>query len=179
MNLLRFWKKLAEPPAIDPTDGWPTSDGTVPVVDIGNGLVGGMAFGSPLQNARLFGKPFTCRRGADGYLALLYTHVGFQLDYEKGRLAYAAYFLAPDPFQPVIQDLRFCEPQLSNGVGLSGETTRNRLEQLFGAPSSIDNEDADDVILNYGVKGVIHEFELNAGNKLKRWNLYPETEIVL
>jgi hypothetical protein len=158
----------------DPTADWPEVGAAPPEVALDQPAIGRLKFGSPLEEARYLGKPDSCRSLAPTYLELVYAKAGFQLDYENNGLAYAAFFVGPDPCQPRVGELGYCAPQLRGGRRFSSATTRKDLIGVFGQPRSVDDLDDDETILYFGAKGLVLEFELNATGCLKRWNLYPE-----
>lgn len=172
--LQRFF---AAPVRNDPTADWPEFTVLAPDVGLDIPAIGRLKFGSALDEARYLGKPDSVRYSKPTYLELFYAKAGFQLCYEQGRLAYAAFFVGADPYQPRVGGLTYCTPQLRGGHRFSGETTREDLIGALGEPESIDEADEDESILCFFAKGLVLEFELNAAGGLKRWNLYPEREI--
>jgi hypothetical protein len=157
----------------DPTVEWSfVPDLPTPVIRLSGRLIGPLGFGAPLAAAQVFGRPGQFRRVHHDYFELVYARAGFQLDFEADRLAYAAFFVGPDAFEPR-QNLHYCRPVEAEAGQFSGQTTQEVLEQSFGKPVSIDR-DEQETIVNFARDGLVLEFELNQGGKLKRWNLYPE-----
>ena len=165
---------LAGPIPVDPTVDWPAADGTTPVVSLEARQIGPLKFGGTLEEARRFGRPDSCRFIQPDYLELVYGPAGFQMDFEKNLLVYAAFFIAPDEFQPPIKTLRHCAPRERGGARFSAWTTKEDFIRALGQPDSTDAADADDIIINYCRNGLMLEFELNKTGHLKRWNLFPE-----
>jgi len=175
---MSFLQKIfATPVSRDPTADWPSAPAVAPEVCLETPAIGRLKFGSPLDEARYFGKPDISRGREGDCRELLYAKAGFQLDFERGRLAYVAFFVGRDPYQPPVNGLAYCAPQLRGGHRFSGDTTREDLIGVLGEPESIDDADQDEVVLSFFAKGLVLEFELNAEGRLKRWNLYPEEEV--
>jgi len=168
--LRKFFQVEAAP---DPTLDWPELHPATPGINLATRQVGPVAFGDSLANARCFGRPDSWRFLKDDYLELVYTRAGFQLDFEKARLAYAAFFVAPDEFDPSAKELVHCAVREESGIRLSATTTQADLAAWLGAPDSVDAIDANDVIVTYLRHGLELEFELNRAKRLKRWNLFP------
>jgi hypothetical protein len=162
----------------DPTLGWVTFKLPIPDFDVTAMRFGTLRFGDAFEAAAFLGRPdrFTWTQGK--YCELLYASGGFQLDYDCGKFAYAAFFIGPDGFLPKHPALEFSKPRLRgctpDGIALSRDTDRALLERMFGAADSVDTEPRE-VILHYTRRGVTMEFEMDGKTgRLKRWNLYPK-----
>jgi len=161
----------------DPTTDWPESTGTTPEVDLTHKLIGKLKFGSPLVEARYLGKPDSAHYSQPDYLELIYGPGGFRLDFDHGNLAYAAFFIGPDEFQPTVPDLKFCEPLVHGAQRFTANMSRIGLENIFGPAEHVDERDSCEAILSFCRDGLVHEFEFDLNDKLKRWSLFPEQEI--
>jgi len=158
----------------DPTIAWSlTGDLPTPEVQFATRRIGPLAFGAPLAEAQCFGRPDLFRRRHHDYFELVYARAGFQLDFEGGRLAYGAFFVGPDEFDPACRSLRYSRPHEAGGASFSDQTTKETLVEIFGPPVSVDR-DAQEIVVHFTRNGLTLEFELNGKGCLKRWNLYPE-----
>jgi hypothetical protein len=161
----------------DPTVGWPEFRAPAPAFNLARRCFGPLRFGDELATAVLLGRPDVfCWQGPEA-CELIYARGGFELDFERERFAYLAFFIGPDPYLPLHPDLRFAEPRLlgwnESSVCLSRETDGAQLRNQLGPPDGEDI-DEDETILNYTRAGVVMEFELNREGRLKRWNVFPE-----
>ncbi|MBA4018449.1 MAG: hypothetical protein C0483_14880 [Pirellula sp.] len=162
----------------DPTTSWNAQQLPLPDFDWGAMQLANLRFGDPLDAAAILGRPDRFTWGDGDYCELLYARGGFQLDFDQGTWAYAAFFIGPDHHLPDHPAMAFARPRLSGGpaqsIVLSPEVDRARIEQWFGPAESAD-VDADEAILCYVRQGLTMEFELDgASGRLKRWNLFPE-----
>jgi hypothetical protein len=162
----------------DPTLGWGTFNLPIPDFDVTAMQFGTLRFGDDYEAAAFLGRPdrFTWTQGE--YCELLYASGGFQLDFDRGKFAYAAFFIGPDGFLPKHRALEFSKPRLRgcapDGIRLSRDTDRAFVERLFGMPDSADTEPRE-TILYYTRQSVAIEFEMDGKTgRLKRWNLYPK-----
>lgn len=167
-----WWNKLLSW-SNDPTADWPGMDLNAPGVDLSNMSFGPLRFGDDLEAAQALGRPdrFTGNRAK--YCELLYARCGFQIDFEKGRFCYLAFFIGQDEHQPKHPALIFSQPKLAEDVKLTQGTRIADIKNLFGDPVS-ENVDSDETILFYMHNGITMEFELTNSGHLKRWNLYPK-----
>ena len=155
----------------DPTQDWPVALPETPPLDLRRGMVGPIRFGDPLQSACVFGRPDRCRTVRAGYLELAYAGAGFQIDFEDGRLAYAAYFLGPEgagtgPGGPRLTTLQV------DGQRLSGHTALAHLAECWG-PASTEERDEEEIVVWYLRSGFTVELEARPDGLLKRVNAYP------
>jgi len=139
---------------------------------------GRLRFGDALNAAAFLGRPDRFVWTQSEYCELLYASGGFQLDFDGGEFAYAAFFVGPDNSLPKHRALEFSKPRLRgctpDGIRLSRDTDRELLERLLGLPTSVDTE-VRETILFYTRKKIALEFEMDGKTgRLKRWNLYPE-----
>lgn len=162
-------KLKGSPP--DPTTDWPRLSVSAPAIDSSRGAVGELHFGDDIQSARKFGRPERFRWTQPAYCELLYAKRGFQLDFDSGRFAYAAFFVGPDACLLEASSLAFSTPRVDSTL-LSQSTTLKEIEAAFGVPSSQDRED-DETVLFYARRSVTLEFEASAARMLKRVNVYP------
>jgi len=135
-------------------------------------------FGDDFAAAAFLGRPDRFEWTQGEYCELLYAAGGFQIDYDKGRFAYLAFFIGPDEFLPEHSALKFSEPRLLGGAIEGMQLTRDvdtpLLEHMFGPPDSVDT-DSDETILYYTRQNITMEFEMDGKTGgLKRWNLYPK-----
>ena len=163
----------------DPTLDWKPSSLPIPDFDLATMRFGALRFGDGFDAAAFLGRPdgFQWTQGQGDYCELLYAAGGFEIDYDRGRFAYLAFFIGPDDYLPKHQALEFSKPRLHgctpDGIQLSQDTDQAMLERLFGKADSKDI-DEDEGILFYTRHGISMEFELDGKTKrLKRWNLYP------
>lgn len=160
--------KLRQP---DPTEGWPRLPVKTPDINSHGATVGQMRFGDNLASAQPFGRPDGFRWIRPNYCELVYGAAGFQIDFDSDRFAYAGFFIASDPCQPVISSLSFAEPRL-DGILLTGETSVKQVESTFGQPDSRDT-DEEETVFFYTRGGLTVEFEFAPSVLLKRLNVYP------
>jgi hypothetical protein len=162
----------------DPTLNWGSLSPPIPELDVELMRFGTLQFGDGFDAAAFLGRPDRFEWTQKDYCELLYASGGFQIDYDKGRFAYLAFFIGPDDLLPSHAALRFSTPLLRgstvDGVRLSSGTDRLLLERLFGKADLADT-DPEEVILYYTRNGVTMEFEMDGNTRqLKRWNLYPK-----
>jgi len=162
----------------DPTLGWGTFSLPLPSFDLGTMRFGTLRFGDGYEGAAFLGRPERFAWTQGDYCELLYASGGFQLDFDHGKFAYAAFFIGLDSYLPKHPALAFSQPRLSgctpNNTALTRDTDRALLERLFGEADSMDIEPLE-AILYYTRKGVTMEFEMDGkSGGLKRWNLYPK-----
>jgi hypothetical protein len=163
--------------AHDPTVDWTYADDLpTPIVQLATRQVGPLKFGDSLDAARGFGRPDGFKRVHADYFELTYARAGFRLDFEGGRLVYAAFFIDRDPLDPALRNLRHCQPREQGGRVFSAQMTRQDLETAFGPPASIDSG-SDETIVNFVSNGLWLEIELGPKGHLKRWNIFPKEEI--
>jgi hypothetical protein len=175
MNL--FDRLLGRHDDTDPTLKWGSFTLPIPDVDMTKMAFGTLRFGDEFTAAAFLGRPDRCKWTQPEYCELLYASGGFQVDYDRGRFAYIAFFIGPDKFLSKHRALEFSKPRLHGcvpaGIRLSRDTNRALLEQLFGAANSVDTEPRE-TILCYTRQGIVMEFEMDGKTgRLKRWNLYP------
>lgn len=82
-----FFKGLA-----DPILEWPVVSIITPEFDTAQKKLGTLAFGDKLEKAVILGRPTARRYTGKNYVQLLYANSGFQVDFNNGCLAYAAFF---------------------------------------------------------------------------------------
>jgi len=157
----------------DPTEGWPQISLSAPDIDSSQGGIGPLRFGDELATAHLFGRPDIFRWIQPDYCEMVYTRAGFQIDFDKGRMAYAAFFLGPDSH--LLAGASFSAPRLDSSSRLSRDIQLKQIETVFGHPKSRDT-DAEEIILFYEKNGLTIEFEATATGELKRLNVYPTTD---
>ena len=162
----------------DPTLNWGAFSLPIPDFDLGTMRFGYLGFGEELDAAAFLGRPDRFTWTQSEYCELLYASRGFQIDYDKSRFAYLAFFIGPDDYLPKHQALEFSKPRLRgctpDGIRLSRDADRGLLERLLGAADSVDTEPRE-AILYYTRDGVTMEFEMDGKTgRLKRWNLYPK-----
>ena len=139
---------------------------------------GSLKFGEGFNSAAFLGRPDRFTWTQEDYCELLYASGGFQIDYDKSRFAYLAFFIGPDKYVPKHRALEFSKPRIRgfgpDGIRLSRDSDQASVERLFGAADSVDTEPREH-ILYYAREGVEMEFEFDGkSGRLKRWNLYPE-----
>lgn len=150
----------------------------MPDFDMNEMRFGPLRFGDSFREAAFLGQPDRSDWIEKDYCALLYAAEGFQMDFEKGRFVYLAFFIGPDRCLPEHAALKYCEPQLRggalDGVSLSSNVDRAVLRQWFGEPEAEDT-DAEESILSYTRNQLVMEFEFDgASGHLKRWNIFPK-----
>ena len=166
-NLFARWARRHP----DPTQDWPVALPDTPPLDLRRGTVGPIRFGDPLQSACVFGRPDCCRLVRAGYFELVYAGAGFQIDFEDGRLAYAAFFLGPEGDGTGPEGLRSATLQL-DGQRLSGHTALAHLAESWG-PASTEERDDEEIVVWYLRSGFTVELEARPDGLLKRVNAYP------
>ncbi|MES2996492.1 MAG: hypothetical protein V4733_06750 [Verrucomicrobiota bacterium] len=162
-----FAKLKGLPP--DPTADWPRLSPPAPAIEH-DGAIGNLRFGDDLTAAQSFGRPEHFHWMRPDYCQLLYAGQGFQLEFDAGRFAYAAFLVGPDEFLPDSQSLVFSTPRVDSHV-LSRATTVQQIETMFGPPDSADRDD-EETVLAYRGRNVTLEFEFAATEMLKRVNAY-------
>jgi hypothetical protein len=168
--LERLLSKL-RPALPDPTREWPRRGIATLSVDTRRGTVGSLGFGSEIAAARVWGRPDSLRWTQPGYCELVYAAAGFQVDFDAGRLAYAAFFIAEDESLPTGMPVVFSTP-IVDGTRLTSGMSAKRIEGFFGAPE-VDDHDGDEWVLTYVRGAVTAELEGAAAGTLKRVNVYP------
>jgi hypothetical protein len=161
----------------DPTLNWVQSTAPIPQFNLNSMQFGSLHFGDPLEAAASLGRPDQFVWSQGEYCELLYASRGFQVDFDRGKLSYVAFFIGPDEFVPAHTAFQFSKPRVHgvaiDGIELSPGADRALIERLLGSADSVD-VDAREVILFYNRGGITMEFELDAKTGgLKRWNLYP------
>jgi hypothetical protein len=162
----------------DPTLAWGPSSLPMPDFDVATMHFDNLRFGDKIESAAFLGRPDRFTWTHKDYGIMLYATRGLQLDFEKGGFAYATFFIGPDEHLPKHEGLAFSTPRLRygtpEGVALTTEMDRPRIEQLFGPPDSADG-DSSETVLFYKKAGATMEFELDgASGLLKRWNVYRD-----
>lgn len=155
----------------DPTLEWPLSTRPAPEFDVAAGSLGPLKFYDAVEEARFLGKPDEATWKSGRVLKLLWARWGLELEFVEGRLEFIDWIIGPDEFAPTHRDLRFARPQPVGGPVLDGRTTEADLTAWLG-PTDRNLADEDEIILEWEKNGLIHEFELTPGGKLKRWNVY-------
>lgn len=151
---------------------WPPSTLTEPpAFDTRHSSLGPLRFGDPLEHAQVLGRPDRFEQTAPHYHELLYAHAGFQIDFDSGRFAYVAFFIAADNDLPASAPITFSQPVLDSHR-LSPATSLRDIEALVGPPKSRAT-DADETLLFYEKNGLTLEFEFMSSGLLKRLNLFP------
>jgi hypothetical protein len=171
--LERLLSKL-RPTLPDPTREWPRTGIATPSVDTRRGTVGSLQLGSEMAVARVWGRPDSLRWTQPGYCELVYAAAGFQVDFDAGRLAYVAFFIADDASLPTKTPVAFSSP-IVDGTRLTSGMSATRIEGLFGPPD-VNDRDETEWVLTYVRGPVTTEFEGSAAGTLKRVNVYPTTE---
>lgn len=166
-RLLSMLKRSAP----DPTREWPRTGIATPPVDTRRGTIGPLSFGRELAAARVWGRPDSLRWTQPDYCELVYAAAGFQVDFDAGRLAYVAYFIADDASLPKKTPVVFSTPVV-DGTRLTSGLSAKRIEGLFGPPDASDREE-DEWVLTYVRGPVTAEFEGAEAGTLKRVNAYP------
>lgn len=156
----------------DPTESWAPSDGRLPVIALPD-RVGPLGWGDPLEAAAPLGRPDHFRWTQPGYCELLYARAGYQLGFDRGGFSYLACFIGPDPNRVEHPDMQYATPALDDALALTRDTRLEDLRSHLGPPASEDEGDAETVLF-YVTDGLVLEFEFDAEQRLKRWNLYPE-----
>lgn len=163
------------PATEDPTAEWAdTCAQATPAFDWSDLRLGPIAFGDPLEKAEPLGRPDRFRWTQPGYCELLYARRGLQIDFDRGRFAYLAWFIGRDSVTPDHPDMTFCTPALDDELALTRDMGIDDLRAHLGAPVSEDVGE-DETVLFYTGGGVVLEFEFDGEGRLKRWNLYPES----
>lgn len=157
----------------DPTETWPPASADVPAIDWSELRFGPIAFGDPLECAAGLGRPDRFRWTQPGYCELLYARSGFQIDFDRGRFAYLAWFIGPDPANPQHDAMNFGTPTLDEDFALTRDTHIEQVRARLG-PATSEDVDDHETVLFYTGGGIVLEFEFDADGRLKRWNLYPD-----
>lgn len=166
-----FDKLLGRRP--NPTEHWPRVSMPAPDINLSQGTIGPLRFGDDLASANVFGRPDMFRWTQSDYCQLVYAGAGFQIDFDSGKLACAAFFVGPDTHLPV--GASFSKPRFFPSARFSKDTSQKEIEAVFGAPKSRDCDD-DEILLFYEVKALTIEFECTPAGLLKRSNIYPTEE---
>lgn len=154
----------------DPTLSWPVIAFSLPELDLSTGTLGTLKLGANLEEAVCFGKPDFFKWSEKDSCELLYAQQGFQLEFEKNKFSYIAFFINKDDFLPRHPQLSFSEPLIKSFGQLGRRTNSETLKAWFGTPDSEDI-DTDETILLFNRQGIALEFELNENKLLKRFNL--------
>ncbi len=157
--------------ATEPVTVWPDIAVDAPTIDPVRGRIGPLAFGAELAAARVFGRPTRFSHPGRDYCELLYAAAGFQVDFDHSRLAYAAFFVAPDALLPD-PGIIFCKVRLADLGVLTWASRPGDVQALLGVPWSRD-DGADESVWAY--RGPVATLELEFGDTggLKRVNVFP------
>lgn len=175
--MIELWGRLVGRRS-DPPVTWAPFRQPIPEFNVNTMEFGGLRFGDPLESAAFLGRPEAFTWSQSDYCELLYASGGFQVDYERGKFAYLAFFIGPDKFVPTHKGFQFSKPRVRgtpvDGIEFSQDVDQPLIETLFGTADTVD-VDAVESILFYNRKSVTMEFELDGSTGgLKRWNLYPQ-----
>lgn len=156
----------------DPTKQWEPVSGPAPDPSALSLQVPVLPFGSPLESARVLGRPdefeWKSRRAKD--CTLLYATKGLRLRFRGGQLAEVAYLIGPGAcahasFSPA-------QPSAPDGSRLTADVDRARIVSIFGEP---DPGGSDETCLQvFHGHGVISDFYLDETGRLREWDLYPD-----
>jgi hypothetical protein len=131
-----------------------------------------MPFGSPLESARVLGKPdaFECRSRREKDCFLIYAKKGLRLRFRGDRLIEVSYLVG----QGAIEHPAFVpsQPRAPDGTRLTPEIDRARIISTFGEPDPGGSDDTCLQVFHGG--GVISDFYLDQRGHLREWNLYPD-----
>jgi hypothetical protein len=125
---------------------------------------GRLKFGDPLESARVLGRPNRCQTNT-GFATLEYHQWGLTLEFEANRLVQAAFAIGEGNIGP------FGEPRGTDGLALSGRTTKAEVQQRFGAPDET-QEYSDETILCYTKGPLASEFQFDEDGQLFQWDVY-------
>lgn len=159
----------------DLTKDWQVIEFEMPDLDLADLSFGPLHFGCDLSYAHAFGRPdlFTWR--GNDYYELLYAKHGFQLEFEAGKLVYIAFFIGPDSCQPEHPELFFAQPRLKKYGQFTDQTSVDDLKDLFGEPSA-EAYDTEEIVITFTRSGLVLEFELTSEARLKRWNIFADSD---
>jgi hypothetical protein len=155
--------------ADDPTSAWPAAvSGPVPTVSLERQALetfgGRLKFGDPLESARVLGRPNRCQANK-GFATLEYHQWGLTLEFEANRFVQATFAMGEHTIGPS------GEPRGTDGLGLSGRTTKAEVEQRFGPPDET-QEYSDETILVYTQGPLASEFQFDDDGTLFAWEVY-------
>ena len=163
-------RKLLTKDTEDPSVDWPILETATPDIDTAERRVGPLNLGDDVSKASIFGKPDLFDRVDSDTFNLIYARAGFQIEFQKDKLTFIAYFVADDPFGPDCSNLNYCAPKI-DGTLLNESFRAEDIDAGFGSPESVD-KDSDETILFYRLNSLPVEFELNVPGQLKRVNIY-------
>lgn len=150
---------------------WPEVSQATPLIDLAKRTIGPLRFGCSLEEAAILGRPTRVNCRADEYCELVYASAGVQLDFDRRRLAYAAFFVGRDDTVPN-GDVTYCSPRFSDGARFSSASDVSEIEAAFGTPKSRET-DAEERVWTYEIGELTIEFEFDAAGRLKRLAVFP------
>jgi hypothetical protein len=153
----------------DPTSAWPAAvRGPAPTVSLERQALetfgGRLKFGDPLEAARALGRPNRCQADK-GSATLEYHQWGLTLEFEADRLVQATFAIGDANIGPS------GEPRGTDGLGLSGRTTKAEVEQRFGRPGKTQAFD-EETIFYYTHGPLTSEFQFDEEGLLFAWDVY-------
>lgn len=165
----------------DPTLAWPSYQDHQLILTPHEGRLEDLKFGDPIANAKSLGKPSKIRWVDETYISLIYAQAGFQIDFEKDRLVYMAFYTDRHEAEDEIEGgfkLITVSLKLADGraAKLSKASKRIDIEDIFGIPSNIDYDSAE-TILYFTDQSLTIECEMQPNDgTLMRMNLFPTAD---
>jgi hypothetical protein len=157
---------------LDPTRTWPVVAGPAPDVNRTSMQLDALRFGAPIESAHVLGKPekFHWNNRLKKECELLYARKGLRLRFGDGRLREVTFLIGPESSDH--PDFTPAQPTAPDGTRLNAQTTRDRIEALFGPA---DPGGSDETTLQiFHRNGVASDFDLDQQGQLIEWSIYPE-----
>jgi len=170
-----FLKRFFQRKRPNPTKDWPIVEIPEPEINLDDIKLATLRFGDDFSRAQVLGRPDLFEGNEEAYCELIYTRVGFQVDFRAGRLAYIAFYIGPDQESESLKGLVYSKPHITGAGSLTSNVTEAKIVDWLGSPGDRDKTDEESVLF-YPHREITMEFEFNAESCLKRWNLYPQRD---
>ena len=155
---------------LDPTRDWPAVPGKAPNLNRVLMQLDSLRFGSPIDAARILGRPDAFRwiRRGKKSCELLYASKGLRLRFDDGKLREVRYLIgkASSDHPAFVASV----PLSPDGTPLTPDIDRERVTALFGEP---DPGGSDDTCLQvFHGEHIASDFNLDENGHLTEWAIY-------
>ena len=159
----------------DPTSDWPPAQDRAPDVDLDGrrltGFGGAVAFGDPLEAARVLGRPDEVSGGKGGAWTLSYERHGLTLEFEEGRFVHASFSIASGEDSADEPDAWGRERRGPDGRALSSRTRLREVLERFGEPRETQRLEGE-TVLYYAHGELVSELQFDEADRLTGWDVY-------
>lgn len=163
----------------DPTRDWLDQPLCPLTLDLCNGRLNQLSFGSIYEEAKIFGRPEEIERFSKSFFLFWYFQRGIMLEYAQQKLYYFSFLIGPDPYLFDDKKITFSAPLIESDrfrpFVVTNKTTKEQIYERFQAPEEED-EDEEETVWYYTMKQICLEFEFSTEGFLKRLNVYPKEE---